>query len=353
MIRTSPRTPLRLLAVLAAVFVAVPIAPAAAAAQPTTPTLTWAVQPANQQGPDGRRWVERTLDPGQAVTEHLAVRNFSDGTVVFALKAADGYLTDNGRFNMLASNQQSADGGTWIRVQQTVSVGPRQTKVVPFTITAPHNTTPGDHPAGIAAAVTSAGGTVAVESRVGFRVMLRASGTVTASLAINGLTARYERSWNPFSAGTVHLRYTTTNDGNVAVAGTGRTTAAGPLGLAARRNTTNVEETLPGGSRAVEGRLDGVWSLGRLGTRVDLTPAIVGGDPTSAETRPTTATVTIWALPWPQLSLAAVLAVLALAVRHTLRRRRRRLAQLIADARDEGRAEARKSALADGAPQAF
>ncbi|WP_433309638.1 hypothetical protein ACQP0U_20990 [Micromonospora sp. CA-269861] len=353
MIRTSPRTPLRLLTVLAAVIVAAPVAPAAATAQPTTPTLTWAVQPANQQGPDGRRWVERTLDPGQVVTEHLAVRNFSDGVVVFALKAADGYLTDKGRFNMLASNQQSADGGTWIRVQQTVSVGPRQTTVVPFTITAPRDATPGDHPAGIAAAVTSAGGTVAVESRVGFRVMLRASGTVTASLAISNLTARYERSWNPFSAGTVHLRYTTTNDGNVAVAGTGRTTAAGPLDLATRRTTTNVEETLPGGSREVEGRLDGVWSLGRLGTRVDLTPAILGGDSPGAETRPTTATVTIWALPWPQLALVAVLAVLALAVRRTVRRRRRRLAQLIADARDEGRAEARTSALAGGAPQAF
>ncbi|MCO1597076.1 DUF916 domain-containing protein [Micromonospora sp. RHAY321] len=351
MIRTSLRTPLRLLAVLAAVFVAVPIAPAAAAAQPTSPTLTWAVQPADQQGPDGRRWVERTLDPGQVVTEHLAVRNFSDGAVVFALKAADGYLTDKGRFNMLPSNQQSADGGTWIRVQQTVNVGPHQTKVVPFTITAPRDATPGDHPAGIAAAVTSAGGTVAVESRVGFRVMLRASGTVAASLAISGLTARYERSWNPFSAGTVHLRYTATNDGNVAVAATGRTSAAGPLGLVARRTSTNVEETLPGGSRAVEARLDGVWSVGRLGTRVDLTPAILGGDPAGAQIEPATATVTIWALPWPQLALAAVLAVLALAIRSTLRRRRRRLAQLIADARDEGRAEARTPALAGDAPQ--
>ncbi|MBQ0902194.1 hypothetical protein [Micromonospora sp. U21] len=351
MIRTLPRTPPRLLAVLAAVFVTVSIAPATAVAEPTSPTLTWAVQPANQQGPDGRRWVERTLDPGQVVTEHLAVRNLSDGAVVFALKAADGYLTDKGRFNMLPSNRESTDGGTWIRVQETVSVGPNQTKVVPFTITAPNDATPGDHPAGIAAAVTSAGGTVAVESRVGFRVMLRASGTVTGSLAISGLTARYERSWNPFSAGTVHLRYTTTNDGNVAVTGTGRTAATGPLGLAVRRTATTVEETLPGGTREVGAHLDGVWALGRLQTRVDLTPAILSGDPAGAEIKPATATVTIWALPWPQLALAAALAALALAIRNTVRRRRRRIAQLLADARNEGRAEARTSALAGNAPQ--
>ncbi|MET8306736.1 hypothetical protein [Micromonospora sp. NPDC005173] len=344
MIRTLPRTPMRLLALLAAVLVTVPIAPATAVAEPTSPTLTWAVQPANQQGPDGRRWIERTLDPGQVVTEHLAVRNLSDGRAVFALKAADGYLTDKGRFNMLPSDRESEDGGTWITVQRAVTVGPKETKVVPFTITVPHDASPGDHPAGIAATVTSTGGTVAVESRVGFRVMLRASGTVTAALAISGLTARYERSWNPFSAGAIHLRYTTTNNGTVAVTGTGRTTATGPLGLGTRQTSTKVDEMLPGGSREVDARVDGVRAWGRLRTSVDVTPAVPGAGPTGAEIQSATATVTTWALPWPQLALAAILAALALTIRSTARRRRRRLVQLLADARDEGRAEARGQA---------
>ncbi|MFI6761277.1 hypothetical protein ACIBF5_19280 [Micromonospora sp. NPDC050417] len=350
MIQTLPQAPLRLLAVLGAVLVTVPIAPAAAAAQPTSPTLTWAVQPANQQGPDGRRWIERTLDPGQAVTEHLVVRNFSDGPVVFALKAADGYLTDKGRFNMLPSNRESVDGGTWIEVQGTVSVGPKETKVLPFTITVPRDATPGDHPAGIAATVTSAGGTVAVESRVGFRVMMRASGTVTAALALDGLTATYERSWNPFSSGTVHLRYAATNDGNVAVTGTGSATVTGPLGLTAEHAVTEVGEMLPGGSREVDLRVDGVWAWGRLRASVDLTPSILVGDPNGAESQPATATDTIWVLPWPQLALAVLVVAFALTVRNTTRRRRRRLARLLAAARDEGRAEARRSALVDDSP---
>ncbi|MFD0788057.1 WxL protein peptidoglycan domain-containing protein, partial [Micromonospora azadirachtae] len=221
-------------------------------AQPTSPTLTWAVQPADEKGPDGRRWVEVALDPGQVVTEHLAVRNFSDGAVVFALKAADGYLTDKGRFNMLPSNRESVDGGTWIEVQETVTVGPRQTKVVPFTITVPRDATPGDHPAGIAATVTSSGGTVAVESRVGFRVMMRATGTVMAALAIGDVAARYERSWNPFSPGTVHVTYTATNDGNVAVTGSGRVAAAELFGLSEPDAPAAVEELMPGGSRTAE-----------------------------------------------------------------------------------------------------
>ncbi|MBE1489393.1 hypothetical protein [Plantactinospora soyae] len=345
MIRTSPRAPLRLLAVLAAVLVTVPIAPVGAVAEPTTPTLTWAVQPANQNGPDGRRWIEPTLDPGQVVTEHLAVRNFSDGIVVFSLKAADGYLTDKGRFNMLPSHQTSVDGGTWIKVQQKVTVGAKATKVVPFTITAPSGATPGDHPAGIAATVTSTGGTVAVESRVGFRVMTRVTGTVTAALAVSDLTATYRQSWNPFSPGTLRLRYGSTNAGNVAVTGTGQATVAGPFGLATRDARVEVAETLPDGGREVDTRVTGIWALGRLHTTVEVTPAVLGGGPAGVETRPGSAAVTVWALPWPQLALVTILVALVLAVRTVVRRRRQRLAKLLARARDEGREEGRESAL--------
>ncbi|GAA3730104.1 DUF916 domain-containing protein [Plantactinospora mayteni] len=344
MIRTLPR----LLAVLAVVLGTVPFAPAGAGAEPTTPALTWAVQPANQQGPDGRRWIEHTLDPGQVVTEHLAVRNFSDAPVVFSLKAADGYLTDKGRFNMLPSHQPSVDGGTWIGVQEQVTVGAKATKVVPFTVTVPRDATPGDHPAGIAATVTSTGGTVAVESRVGFRVMMRVSGTVAASLAIDDLTAGYRHSWNPFSAGTVRVRYTTTNDGNVAVTGTGRVTTTELFGLLDHEVRADAEETLPGGAREVDVRVAGVWALGPLRTTVEVTPAVLGDGPAGAEIRPASATVTVWTLPWPQLALAAVLGAVAIAFRIVLRRRRRRLAALLARARDEGRAEGRESAVVGG-----
>ncbi|WP_327003424.1 DUF916 domain-containing protein [Dactylosporangium sp. NBC_01737] len=330
----------RTLVAVAVVCLAVAAAPVAAAADPGGTTLTWTVQPAGASGPDGRRWIERTLDPGQGVTEHLAVRNFSDTTVVFALKAADGYLTDKGRFNMLASDQTSVDGGTWIAVQDRVTVAAGETKVVPFTITVPGGATPGDHPAGIAATVTSAGGTVNVESRVGFRVMTRVSGTVTAALPVKDLTVAYTPSWNPFSGGTVRVRYTVTNEGNAWATGKGRVTVAELFGLTGHGITTDVEELLPGGTRTVETRVGGVWALGHVRTTVDVTPALLGGDQAGAELRTTSATVTAWALPWPQLALAALLAGLVLTIRTVTRRRRRRLTLLLDRAREEGRASA-------------
>jgi Bacterial protein of unknown function (DUF916) len=329
-------------ATLAAVLVAVPLVPARAMAAPTptAPTLTWAVQPANQQGPDGRRWIAHTLDPGQVVTERLAVRNFSNRAAVFALKAADGYLTDNGRFNMLPSDKASVDGGTWIQVQDTVSVGANETKIVPFTITVPREAKPGDHPAGIAATVTATGGTVAVESRVGFRVMMRVSGTVTAALTVDDLTATYRHSWNPFAPGSIRVRYTTRNDGSVAVTGNGQVATAELGGLTKSDARAQVEQTLPGGSRQVDVRVTGVWGLGPLRTTVTVTPAVLDGDTSGAEVRPASATVTVWTLPWPQLLLAAVLVAATFALRTINRRRRQRLATLLARARDEGRAEA-------------
>jgi hypothetical protein len=351
MIRTVPRALPRLFAALATVLVAVPVAPTmagvaggpwltAAMAQPATPELTWAVQPADQHGPDGRRWIELTLDPGQVVTEHLAVRNFSDRAVGFSLKAADGYLTDKGRFNMLASDQVSVDGGTWIELPEQVTVGAKETAVVPFTIAVPRDATPGDHPAGVAATITSTGGTVAVESRVGFRVMLRVSGTITASLAVDNLSATYQHSWNPFSAGEILVSYTTTNDGDVAVTGTGRVAVAGLFGLAGNDARAEVEETFPGDRREVDTRVAGVWALGGLRTTVEVTPSVHDGGPAGAAIRPASATVTVWALPWPQLVLVATIGVLALALRAITRRRRRRLAKLLDRARDEGRAAA-------------
>lgn len=338
----------RLVAVLVVVLVAVPVAPVAAVAEPSAPVLTWAVQPADARGPDGRRWIERTVEAGQVVTEYVAVRNFSGRAVVFGLAAADGYLTDKGRFNMLPADRVSVGAGTWIRVREQVRVGAGAMVVVPFTVTVPRDARPGDHPAGIAATVSSgAGGAVAVHSRVGFRVMLRVSGTVTGSLGIEGLTASFRRSWNPLAAGTVRVRYTTRNDGAVAVTGAGQVSTAELFGAVRHGAGSGVPRLLPGGSRQVRARVGGVWGLGRLKTTVELTPAVVDGQATGVDIKRTSATVTVWTLPWPQLLLAALLTALALSTRAAIRHRRQRLADLLTRARDEGRAEGQRSAPGD------
>lgn len=331
-------------ALAVALVAAIVMVPAAAWASATT----WSVQPANEKGPDGRRWIEFTADPGAVVTEHLAVRNFSGTPAMFAVKAADGYLTDTGRFNMLPSNQASVDGGTWIDVRDGVTVGPRQTVVIPFTITVPDDATPGDHPAGIAASVMSTDGTVDVESRVGFRVMMRVTGELDPRLTIADVGTGYRPIWNPFRGGEVTVSYDIANEGNVRLAGQGDVKVAGPLGSASRSVAVPaVDEILAGGSRRVTTTVSGVWPLGRVTTDITVKPAAVGDDTIDEPLGPITVTVTTWAMPWPQLVLVAVVFLVVFGVRYLRRHRRRRLDQLLARARAEGR---RESAVSGGAP---
>ncbi|MEU4561201.1 hypothetical protein AB0F72_22690 [Actinoplanes sp. NPDC023936] len=311
----------RVVVLLLAAALVLPATPAAA--EPAK--LTWTVQPATAAGPDGRRWVERTLDPGQVVTEHLAVRNFSDTSAEFRLTAADGYLTDKGRFNMLPSDSPSADGGTWIEVRDTVTVGAGQTAVVPFTITVPEDATPGDHPAGIAASVAGRQGTVQVESRVGFRVLLRASGEVRPALALRGVSAAFERSWNPFVPGALTVSHQAANTGNVRLDVAGQVSASELFGLLSAERPEQPAELLPGGDAAATTRIDGVWGLGPIRTTVQLSSAAAAS-----------ATVTTWVVPWPQLLLLVAAALLGPALRARSRHRRRRLEALLDQARREG-----------------
>ncbi|MEU4694734.1 hypothetical protein [Actinoplanes sp. NPDC023714] len=317
---------------IAAAAVVVPATPAVAAS--SSADTTWTVQPATAAGPDGRRWVERTLDPGQTVTEHLAVRNFGAAPASFRLTAADGYLTDKGRFNMLPSDTPSTDGGTWITVQSTVDVGAGETEVVPFTITVPSGATPGDHPAGIAASVAGRQGTVQVESRVGFRVLLRASGTVQPAVSVDDVSTTYARSWNPLRPGVLTVSYQVANTGNIRMSVAdevrsselfGLLSASSPGSVATSGAAAAPGDILPGGSRAGTARVEGVWGFGRVSTTVALT----------AEA-PTSVTVTTWVMPWPQLFLALAVAALLLAARAVNRLRRRRLEALLAQARLEG-----------------
>jgi hypothetical protein len=311
----------RAAAVLAVLAPLLPAAPAAAA--PTT--VSWTVQPATAAGPDGRRWIEHTLDPGRQITEHLAVRNLGDTSAVFTLSAADGYLTAKGRFNMLPADRTSVGGGTWVSVPERVTVGAGKTVVVPFSITAPVGVTPGDHPAGIAASLAGRQGTVQVESRVGFRLMLRASGALRPSVTADRITMGHARTWNPFRPGTVQVTYTATNTGNVRLDVPATAQVSSLIG--ARTAQAAAGELLPGGTREVSASIDGVWGIGRLRATVTLIP--LGAPPTSA-------TLTTWVIPWPQILVvaAAVLLVLARSLR------RRRLRSLLARAREEGRLSA-------------
>lgn len=320
-----------------AAFAAFGAIPAAAADESGDETITWSVSPGTASGKDGRAWVELTLDPGETATEHMVVVNHSRVDVTFRLTAADGYFTDTGRFNMLPSDRESVDAGTWISLPDSVSLAPSETVVVPFTVTVPDDAAPGDHPAGVAASVRSSDGSLGLESRVGFRVMTRVAGDLMPSAAVTA-SGQFLGSINPFEPGRIVVDFRAANAGNTRLAAEMGVSAHGPLGLFAHhREADPIDEFAPGEAREGEIEIRGAWPGFFYTVDVTAMPIMVGADPGEVAVEPVTSTITVVAIPWAQLAVVAIAVVLFLLWLTGRRRRRREIEELIAQAREEGR----------------
>jgi hypothetical protein len=323
--------------------------PLAAAAVPQTTesdtgetTVVWAARPADASGPDGRRWVEQELDPGRSATDYLAVTNFGDARASFEVTAADGYFTDAGRFSILAPGAESTGAGQWISVDPAVTVDAGQTSIIPFTITVPADATPGDHAAGIAVSVSASsdasGAAMSVDSRLGFRVMIRVAGDVAPALEVSS-TAVYDTSWQPHRPGIAVVRVTARNSGNVRVAVSPHVAWDGTSHMAAA-NGDPVAELLPGDARTFEIRVPDVWPLGWQSLPVVIDQSLVLPDREVQDLESVHHATGVWALPWPQLLVLLGVALLVMGLARVQRRRGERVRLLIEEAHQRGRREA-------------
>lgn len=305
--------------------------------------VTWMVRPSDGTGEDGRSWIELELDPGQTAEEHMLIRNLSAAPVTFRLTAADGYFTDTGRFNMLTSDQESVDAGTWIDIQPTVDVPSGADVVVPFTVTVPENATPGDHPAGVAASIRSGEEEqIGVESRVGFRVMTRVAGELDPS-ATAQIEGGYGGSWNPFEPGRLEASYTFSNTGNTRLSLEPNITLRGLFGLVSLTlPAEEIVEMAPGEERSGTITFRNVWPVFVYTAEVTAsTTVVVTGEETPPVLAPVSAAGSVVAFPWAQLMTLLIAGPLLWWVWMDRRRRERRLTDLVERAREEGRRETR------------
>jgi len=323
-----PRAPRRagtavLLTALAAALGTALLAPAWPAAAATTEiaptpaqpdnTVTWTVQPATADGPDDRISLRHVLDPGASVAEHVTVTNLGETPATFAVYAGDGVLSDAGYFDLPPTGTPPRDGGSWVTLGAVEGAQPQDdgtllvaldagaAVTVPLTISVPDDARPGDHPAGVVAELV-AGDSLRLAARNGVRLHLRVTGDIEAALTPTDVTTRWEPSWNPFAPGTVHVRYRVENTGDVRLAARAVTTLAGPFGVAAAEDRTEVREVLPAQQVLVEAAVP-VWPVVRVTGHVDTRPWVVGDDVVDAALRTGSAQVTVWTVPWTQLAL--------------------------------------------------
>ncbi|MEV6342394.1 DUF916 domain-containing protein [Actinoplanes sp. NPDC051851] len=297
----------RLLAGAAVLVAAVIAVPVPAAAEPTAAeAAAWSVQPSSRSGPGNRPFFTYDLSPGGTVADYVAVTNLGTTPLTFHVYGADAFTTAAGGYDLLPATTTSTDAGSWIALgQTTVTVPARSRADIPFTLKVPANATPGDHAAGIVAAITTAaadaaGNTTRLEQRVGTRLYLRVAGDLRPGLRVDGLTAAYSPGWTPFG-GTLDLSYTVRNTGNTRTAAGQSIDVEALFGLTAATPAVDpLPEMLPGASLDFRVRVDAPALL-------RLSAAVALDSPDGATAR---SSVGVWAWSWYYVVLLVLLTLL-------------------------------------------
>jgi hypothetical protein len=300
------------------------------AQNPTPPaggSMTWGIQPSTAQGPDGRGAFDWDLSPGSILDDYVGVSNLGSEPLSLVLYATDAYTTDDGGFALLPKDQPPTGVGAWIETAaRDLVIQPNTRLDIPIRITVPRDAEPGDHAGGIVASLVAAGAdgqgnAVEVERRVGTRIYLNVAGEERPALEIHDVSASYDAGWNPIS-GTLTVRFSVTNTGNIRLAAAQTVSASGPFGLWRKSldALSDLPEILPGGPIATTTTITDVPPLFDLAGEVHLGPyptregVVVAVDPVSAAAH-------TWALP---ILLTGLVLLAVEAVVLALRWRRRR-----------------------------
>jgi hypothetical protein len=335
--------------------------------------VTWSVQPSSPDGPDGRTELTYDVAPGSTISDWVSVSNYSDRSATFRVYGSDATTDyDTGAFTLIGADQASTGLGSWTSVDSgsavcpdtndgaeascaadlgvVVKLEPGARADIPFTITVPHDATPGDHAAGIVASFRSGaadgdGSAVQVEQRVGTRIYLRVDGELRPALDVTGMVAGFDGVANPFGAGTATAGFDLTNTGNTRISGEPQVRITGPFGIdLGAADVEPVENLVPGGTAHVAAEVPGVAPALLLFADVVVTPAAAEnpgkGADDDALPAPVRASAEAWAVPWPLAGIVLLVAGGIWAVVAWRRRSRRLLGEELAAYTERVRADA-------------
>lgn len=284
----------------------VPLTPVIAQ-EPDQPSV-WSVQPGLISGPDRDRlhFVFDEIEPGTTIRDFVFVNNLGANALNLTVYASDALTNSNGGFDLLPANEPPQHVGTWLDLQTNdVSLPGGASAVIPFELTVPPHTTPGDYAGGVVATLTRTSDVagenrVAVEYRVGTRIYMRVSGELMPVLEIEELQTNSILSWNPISGSDIEVNYSIYNSGNVRMVAEPVLKVKGPLGLTLREvELPNTPEILPGHRFGQNIELGKLPPLVMLNTELTLDAEPVGAEEVSAFER-ISRQAAAWSLPISQ-----------------------------------------------------
>lgn len=160
-------------------------------------------------------WFIYKQDPGTSLNDEVLIVNNSSVKKVINLYPADSVSASGGGFALKQEGEKMQDIGSWTSLSQgEVTLGPNESKLVPFLIQIPTSTTPGEYTGAIivqektAPIKTQDGMTLAL--RMGVRIYLTVSGDIKKSINLGSLEAKMDQN-------TVHITLPITNTGNASV----------------------------------------------------------------------------------------------------------------------------------------
>lgn len=317
-------------------------APAAAADGEST----WGVHTADTSAGTGRQNYVYTAAPGTRIEDALVVTNYGPTPLTLQLSAADGFTNADGQLDARPHADAPAQIGAWVTMAApSVTIPAGKGLQVPFTLAVPAAVAPGDYAGAVLTSLTGPGSApgINVDRRLGIRIQLRVSGTLTPGLSIEDLHVDYAGSANPLGTGTATVSYTVHNTGNVRLAADQSVRLTGPFGLLGpdAPAVAPIAGLLPGESARSSVTIDDVVPGVVLSATVEVRPrpAVDPGAGSAAAAdaglppmEPVSQSVSTPAVPWAALVLLTLLAAAAWLVRRRVLAGRRAQARRVEEA---------------------
>ncbi|MDR0504256.1 MAG: DUF916 domain-containing protein [Bifidobacteriaceae bacterium] len=303
-----------------------------------SPTVGWALSPANGPLGNDRPNYNYLTAPGAVITDGVVIQSRSSKPLTLRVYAADAYTTADGLLDLQPAASPAEDAGAWVsfgnpatvdtaastvsppsdwlgQTDVTITLEPSTAVTVPLRWTVPSDATAGDHSAGIVTSLVESAessAAVQVDRRLALRAYLNVDGQATAGITISNLQVQAEQPTNPLRSGTLKVTYSLHNSGSLRLVPTEYLETSGPAGLGKQVVAADqvLPEILPGSTLVRTANVSGVIPLFRTTVKVSVSALAIGLG-AEGESVSTAGSLTIWTVPWLWTGLLVLLVAAA------------------------------------------
>ncbi|MBN2585274.1 LysM peptidoglycan-binding domain-containing protein [Patescibacteria group bacterium] len=168
--------------------------------------------------PELRSWFIYEAEPGTVIKDKVDLLNNGNKSVTLIVASLDGAITSNGGYTLVRGLNDNKDIGNWVELEATeVTLPPRSSRTLNFTVTVPTEVDVGSHPGGLVtwekpaeatASKNKSGSTLSVVTRVAARMYLTVPGEIQRRLEVKQIR-------HSLSGGVLYFFLRLRNDGNV------------------------------------------------------------------------------------------------------------------------------------------